>query len=50
MWQDTTKGDGGTDQRVQFFVTANSELQVARSDTLDLEVLGSILKKKMVSS
>lgn len=44
MWQDTTKGNGGADQSVQFFVTTDSELQVARGDTLDLEILGSILR------
>ena len=41
--QDTTKGDGGADECVEFLVTTNGELQVAGCDTLDLEILGSVL-------
>lgn len=43
MWQHTTEGDGGTDQGVELLVTADGELQVARRDTLDLEILGGVL-------
>lgn len=43
MGQDTTKGNGRADKGIELFVTANGELQVARGDTLDLEVLGGIL-------
>lgn len=42
VWQHTTKGDSGTDQGVELFVATDGELQVARCDTLDLEVLGGI--------
>jgi len=45
VWQDTTKGDGGTDQSVELLVTTDGELQVAGSDTLDLEILGSVACK-----
>ena len=45
MWQDTTECDRGADQCVQFFVTADSELQVAGSDTLDFQVLGGVSSK-----
>lgn len=44
MGQDTTKGDGGTDQGVELFVTTDGELQVAGRDTLDFEILGGILQ------
>ena len=42
VWNDTTSSDGGLDEGVKLFVTTDSELQVARSDALDLEVLGSV--------
>lgn len=42
MWQNTTERDGRADQRIQFLVSADGELQVARSDTLDLEILGCV--------
>lgn len=43
--QDTTESNGGADERVQFFVTTDGELEMARSDTLDLEILGSVASK-----
>lgn len=42
MWQDTSECDGGSDQSVQFLITSNGQLQMSRSDTLDLEILGGI--------
>lgn len=45
MRQDTSKGDGGANERVEFFVTTDSELQVARRDTLDFEILRRIACK-----
>ena len=42
MGQHAAKGDGGSDQGVEFFISTNGELQVARSDTLDFQVLGGI--------
>jgi len=39
MRQDTSERDGGADQRVEFFITTDSKLQVARGDTLDFEIL-----------
>ena len=38
----TTTGDGGLDQVVQFFVTANGELQVAGSNALNFKVFASV--------
>lgn len=40
--QDTTKGDGGADEGVEFLVAADSQLQVAGRDALHLEILGRI--------
>merc|ERR1711997_1287863 len=39
---DTTTGNGCLDQCVQFFVSSNSQLQMAGSDTLDLQILGGV--------
>jgi hypothetical protein len=50
MWQDTPEGDRGTDKGIEFFVSANSELEVAGSDTLDLEIFGSILSSNRLAS
>jgi hypothetical protein len=43
MWQNTSKSNGGADQGVEFFVSANGQLQVARGNALDFEVLCGIL-------
>lgn len=45
MGQYTAEGDGGADQGVQLFITADSELQVTRGDTLDFEILCSVTGK-----
>ena len=42
--QDTSEGDGGADERVEFLVSADGELQVARCDALDLEILCGVLR------
>ena len=38
----TTASDGSLDKSVQLFVTADSQLQVTRGDSLHLEVLASV--------
>lgn len=43
MWEDTAEGDGGADEGVEFFVTADGELEMARCDALDFEILGGVL-------
>lgn len=43
MWQNTTEGDSGANQSIELLITTDGELQVARGDTLDLEVLCSVL-------
>ena len=40
--EDTAEGDSGANQRIKLFVTADRELQVARCDTLDFQVLGRV--------
>ena len=47
VWQDTTESNSGADQGVKLLVTANGKLQMTWGDTLDLEVLGSILITKV---
>ena len=39
---DSASGDGRLDERVQLLVTTDGELQVARRDTLHLEILGRV--------
>jgi hypothetical protein len=43
MGKDTSKGDGGADKGVEFFVSTNGELKVAGGDTLDFKILCGIL-------
>ena len=43
MWQYTTEGDGGTNESIELLITTDGELEMAGSDTLDLEILGSVL-------
>ena len=38
----TTAGDGGLDQRVELLVAADGQLQVARGNSLHLEVLAGV--------
>lgn len=38
----TTTGNGSLDERVQLFITADRQLQVARCDALNLEVLACV--------
>jgi hypothetical protein len=40
--EDTAKSNGGANESVEFLVTADGELQVARRDALDLEILGGV--------
>ena len=42
MRDHTTTSDGSLDQSVEFFVTADSELQVTGSYSLHLEILASV--------
>lgn len=39
---DTSTGNGGLDQSIQFFITSDGKLQMARCDTLDFEILAGI--------
>lgn len=42
MRQHATERNGRADQRVQLLVAADGQLQVARGDALDFEVLGRV--------
>jgi hypothetical protein len=42
MRQNTTEGDRSADEGIELLVTTDSELQVARGDALDLQVLGGV--------
>ena len=46
MRDDSATGDGRLDERVQLLVTTDGELQVARRDTLHLQILGISTKPK----
>jgi hypothetical protein len=43
MWQDTSEGDSCADEGIEFFVSADGKLEVARGNALDLEILGGVL-------
>jgi len=43
--QDAAESDGGADERVELLVAADGQLQVARRDALDLEVLGRVARQ-----
>lgn len=42
MWQDTTSGNGSTDELVELFIASNGQLQVPRSDSLDTKIFGGV--------
>lgn len=42
MWQNTSESDCRANECVEFFVTADGELKVARRNALDLEILGGV--------
>lgn len=39
---DTTTSDGGLDEGVELFVSADGQLEVARSDSLDFQIFASV--------
>lgn len=45
VWQDTSESDCCANECVEFLVTTNGELKVARRDALDLEILGGVACK-----
>jgi len=45
MWDDTTTGDSSLNQQVQFLVSADSQLQVTRCNTLLFDVLTRISRQ-----
>lgn len=47
MWENTSEGDRGANEGVEFFVTADGELEMAGSDALDFEVLGGVLQYEL---
>ena len=42
VWDHTAASNGGLDQSVKLFVSANGQLEVTRSDSLHLKVLGGV--------
>ena len=48
VWQDTTTGDGSSNQLVQFLVTSDGQLQMSGSDTLDSQVFCGVTYSKLV--
>lgn len=47
--EDSSSGDGGTDERVELLVSANGELEMTRGDALDTEILGGVTCSSIVS-
>jgi hypothetical protein len=43
MWEDTSEGYSCFNKGIGFFVSADGELEVARGNALDFEILGSVL-------
>ena len=43
MGQDTSEGNSGTNEGVEFFVSTYRKLQMTRGNTLDLEILCGVL-------
>ena len=41
----TTTGDGGVNELIKLLITTNGKLQVARRDTLEVEILGGVAGK-----
>ena len=46
MWEDTPEGYGCSNESIEFFVSADGELKVARGNALNFEILGSVLIPK----
>ena len=49
MWQDSPESNGGADERVEFFVSTDSELQVAGSNALHFEILRGVLLSRRLA-
>ena len=45
LWPRTAASNGGLDQAVQLLVTADGQLQMARRDTLHLEILRGVARQ-----
>ena len=43
MWKDTSKGYCNSNKIIEFFVSADSELEVTRGNAFYFEILGSVL-------
>lgn len=41
--EDTTEGDSGANEGIKLLISTDGKLKMAGSDTLDLQVLGSVL-------
>jgi len=44
MWQNTSESDSGADEGVEFLITTDGELEMARGDTLDFEIFCCVLE------
>jgi hypothetical protein len=43
MWQYTSERNGRADEGIKFFIATDSQLKMARGDTLDLEIFCGVL-------
>lgn len=47
--EDTTVGNGGADKSVELFVATDGQLEMSGGNTLDLEVLGGVLRAELAT-
>jgi len=50
MWEDTSEGYCSSNEIIEFFVSADSELEVTRGNAFDFEILGSVLLTDIINT
>jgi hypothetical protein len=43
MWEDTSEGYSCSNEGIEFFISPDGELEVARGNAHDFEIFGSVL-------
>jgi hypothetical protein len=50
MWEDTSEDYCCSNESIEFFVSADGELEVTRGNALDFEILGSVLLTHIINA